>query len=119
MEIIIKATDAVEYLEIISPRTGLNYIEDFIGNTGALVNGEFTWDEEREAYLADQKVFDWWQEMVTIFQALEYRLHDLREEHGEEAVWNVTQTIDDPELPYFAGALNAALDAKFGEEAGS
>lgn len=59
MKIIIKETSVTETLSIIDPKTGIDYILDFIGNTGAFADNQFNYDEEFDAYICDQATFDW------------------------------------------------------------
>lgn len=116
MNILIKETLAVETLSIIDPKSGVDYISDFIGNTGALIDGQFAWDEEKNTYVCDQETFNWWNKVVGEHQALNYRIQDLTEEHGSEAVNDayIDQErchVDLEDLPY---QINTALDEAFG-----
>ena len=43
---------------------GAPYIADFAGNAGALSDGQFEWNEERDAYVCDQATYDWWAAVV-------------------------------------------------------
>ncbi|SMB89282.1 hypothetical protein SAMN05660772_02863 [Pasteurella testudinis DSM 23072] len=78
MEIIIRQTNKKESLTIIDPKTGCNYISDFIGNTGALNDGQFTYDDDKNAWICDQDTFDWWEYVVAENQALNYRIDALK-----------------------------------------
>ena len=116
MNIIIKETLAVETLSIIDPKSGVDYISDFIGNQGALSDGQFTWNDEKHAFECDQDTFDWWDKVVAEHQALGYRIQELAEEHGAEAVHNAyveheRSHVDLEDLPH---AINSALDEAFG-----
>jgi hypothetical protein len=115
MKIIIKETSAVETLSIIDPKSGVNYISDFIGNTGALNDGhQFEWDEDREAYVCDQETFDWWDTVVTANQSLDDRIIELVKEHGSEAVYEVIHAAGSVDLENHAANVNHALDEAFG-----
>jgi hypothetical protein len=113
MNIIIKETAATETLSIIDPKTGVDYIIDFIGNTGALRN-EFDRDEERDVFICDQETFNWWYTVVTEHQALENRIHELINEHGSEAVYDVVHAAGSVDLEDHTGNVNQALDEAFG-----
>ena len=113
MKIIIKETSAVETLSIIDPKSGVDYISDFIGNTGALNDGQFEWDEDRDAYVCDQETFDWWDTVVTANQSLDDRIHELVEEHGSEAVYEVIRAAGSVDLEDHAANVNQALDEAF------
>lgn len=114
MKIIIKETSAIETLSIIDPKSGVDYISDFIGNTGALIDGQFEWDEDRDAYVCGQDTFDWWSVVVTVNQELNDRIHDLVQEHGSEKVYEVIHAAGSVDLEDHAVNVNQALDEAFG-----
>ncbi|AKG37826.1 hypothetical protein VK70_17120 [Paenibacillus durus ATCC 35681] len=118
MKITIKETGKSEALSIIDENTGVDFIQDFIGNYGALSDGQFTFDEETGTYIADQDTFDWWDKVVTDQTALEARIAELKEEHGYEAVDEVVNEATSVDLEDLAAAVNKALDEEFGEPAG-
>ena len=115
MKCIIKETGAVEDLSIFDPKTGLDYTRDFIGNTGALGDGQFTWDDERNGYVCDAETFAWWDTVVRENQALERRIADLAQRHGTDAVYMVVQAAGSVDLEDLASNINAALDEAFAE----
>ena len=115
MNIIIKETNVQESLEIIDPRTGINWIQDFIGNTGALSDGQFVWDDEQDAYICDQDTFDWWSKVVSDNESLENRIHELSQQHGGDAVSAVVSDAANVDLEQLAASVNEALDDAFGE----
>lgn len=114
MNIIIKETAAVETLSIIAPDSGTDYIADFVGNAGGFVDGQFVWDEERDAYVCDKHTFDWWADVVEANQALDDRIHDLVQEYGAEKVYEVVHAAGSVDLEDHAGNVNQALDEAFG-----
>lgn len=114
MKIIIKETSALETLSIIDPKSGVNYISDFIGNTGALIDGQFEWDEDRDAYLCSQETFDWWDAVVTSNQSLNNRIQKLVQEHDPQTVYEVINASRSVDLEDHAANVNHALDEAFG-----
>ena len=114
MKIIIKETSAIGALSIIEPKTGLEYIIDYIANSGALIDGQFEWDEDREAYVCDQATYDWWTAVVADNQALANRIYALEQEHGVDAVWDVIGGVGAVDLGDHAEAVNNALNDAFG-----
>lgn len=117
MKIIIKETNEVKELSIIDPNSGVDYIDDFIGNTGALNDGQFLWDDEddaADAYICDQETFDWWDKVVSDNQALEDRIHALQQEHGYDAVHDAVMDSYANDLEDHADCVNQALDEAFG-----
>ena len=116
MKIIIKETSAIETLSIIDPKSGFDYIYDLIGNTGALSDGQFVWNEDRNAYVCTQETFDWWYAVVTAHQSLDNRIHKLVQEHDSETVIRAgsVDLVDLVGLAYLAMNVNQALDEAFG-----
>ena len=77
MHIIIKETGELEELAIQCQRSGVDYIQDFIGNAGGFSNNNFikfdelsdaekeTYKEQDdEYYYASQEDFAWWKHVV-------------------------------------------------------
>jgi hypothetical protein len=114
MKIIIKETSEVKALSIIDPKSGVDYISDFIGNTGALIDGQFEWDEDRDAYVCNQDTYEWWNTVVTANQSLENRIHDLVQDHGSKTVYDVIQATSSVDLEDHAANVNQSLDEAFG-----
>lgn len=115
MKIIIKETQKIETLSFIDPNTGVDCIADFVvGNTGALIDGQFEWDEDHDAYVCSQDTFNWWDEVVASNQELVNRTHELVKEHGSEAVYNAIHEAGSVYLEEYAANANKALDEAFG-----
>ena len=112
MELFIKETGAIETLAIIDPRTGCDYIFDFMGNTGAFTR-EFEKTDENADFAISQADYDWWAKVVADNQALENRIAELVAEHGYDRVMDVV-TSNSSDLEDYAAAANAALDEEFG-----
>ena len=45
---------------VIRSENGIEWTNDLVGNAGAFIDGQFTWSEEDDAYIADQATYDWW-----------------------------------------------------------
>ncbi len=112
MKIIIKETGAKEELCIIDPNTGCNYIADFIGNAGGF--RDFEYNEGEDAYETTMDAFIWWEKVISDNQELDYRLANLKEQHGAEVVNDVISGVS-VDLEDHASAMNTALDEAFGE----
>ena len=110
MKIIIRETNAAEELSIIDPDNGVDYIADFIGNTGALMDGQFEWDEELDAQVCDQATFDWWDTVVDDNQELTDRIHEMLKIYDQDAVYKVIGENSNVDLEDHASVINAALD---------
>lgn len=109
MKIIIKETGATETLSIIDPVSGVDYIADFVGNTGAFIDGQF-FDNDNDELSCTQDTFDWWSRVVDENQELNYRIQDLIKEHGQDAIYDAIAGAGDVDLGDSAGSINQALD---------
>lgn len=113
MKLYIKETGKIETLSIIDPKTGCDYIFDFVGNTGAFDREFKKTDNENVDFAISQADYNWWEKVVADNQALENRIAELAAEHGYGRVMDaVTSTNSD--LEDYAATANAALDEEFG-----
>ena len=80
-----------------------------MGNAGGFVNGDFEKDEESGDLLCSQETFEWWDRVITENQELEYRIFDLKEEFGSEAIDEILHDIS-CDLEDFASVANNAFD---------
>lgn len=114
MNIIIKETNATETLSIIDSRTNVNYVSDFIGNTGDLDNGQFVYDEDQDAYICDQDTFDWWEKVLADHQEVDDRIKSLSDQFGVDEINHIISKAnvfaDLEDQPAF---INNALDEAF------
>jgi hypothetical protein len=82
MKIKIKQTGEIKRLDIYDRQTGVNWAQDLIGNTGALIDGQFVWSDEDDAYLADQNTYDWWAQYIADSEATESEAEALAADLG-------------------------------------
>lgn len=115
MNIKIKETGKQETLELIDRKTGVYWEGDLIGNYDGLGDGDhqFKYDEDSDTYICSQDTFDWWQKVLADQQELEDRLEELKEEHGNETVSKVLESVGSYDLEDQAAAINAVLDEAF------
>ena len=92
MKLFFRETGVIETLAIIDPRTGCDYIFDFMGNTGAFTR-EFEKTDENADFAISQADYDWWAKVVADNQALENRIAELAAEHGYDRVMDVVISI--------------------------
>lgn len=117
MQIIINETNAHETLTMNHPGTDVDCVTDFVGNNGALADGQFVRDDDADAYRCDQETYEWWARVISEHEALEERIYELRDEHGWDAVQDAIGNAADCDLEDIPANVNAALDEAFGEEA--
>ena len=113
MKLYIKETGKIETLSIIDPKTGCDYIFDFVGNTGAFDREFEKTDNENADFAISQADYDWWAKVVADNQALDYRIADLVAKHGYDRVMDAVMDASS-DLEDDAAAANAALDEEFG-----
>jgi len=89
MDVKIKETGKIESLGIIDRSSGVNWVTDLIGNTGALSDGQFAWSEEDNAYITDQDTYDWWAEYISDTEQTESDVTETAEKLGidESVIW--------------------------------
>jgi len=80
MTIKINETNVIVELDLTDPRSGQNWILDFIGNTGAFNDGQFTYDDENDIYVCSQETFDWWKNIVIKYEVADELTYDFEQE---------------------------------------
>ena len=117
MKIFIADTNKVETLSLIDAQYGCNYVQDFIGNHGGLDATEkeigFHFNSESDMWETNQAEFDWWDAEIEEYQMLEYRIAELVNIHGIEAVWAIINDVP-AELSDLVDVVNEALYEAFG-----
>lgn len=107
MQVKIKETGNVEELEIIDPKTGLDWAADMTGN-----DENFEYDEDEGVRVCDQETFDWWHDLIQRYQKADNRLHEIREsQDDDQALYNHIDTFTGVDLENYPEALHQALDA--------
>lgn len=78
MKITIIETSEKEELKIIDPESGVNWANDLLGNHGALP------DYDDDTYHMSQADYDWWDDLITDYQAADDILSDIMSELNED-----------------------------------
>jgi hypothetical protein len=110
-------TGATESLSIIDPRSGCDYVIDYIGNAGAFEDGQFSRSNEDDEMECDQDTFDWWQNQIARQQAVDNRIDELCNEHGSDRVYAALHDAYSGEFESEPDEAMAALDDAFGAAA--
>lgn len=115
MTIITTDTNITSALGITDPRTGIDYVADYIGNTGAFCdpidNGGIEYDDDANVYRCTQATLDWWADHLEAMEAAELRLYHARQDYGYEDVdAYMSQAILGCDLEDMPAAIMAALD---------
>lgn len=93
MEFIINGTNERKELHYIDARTGVDCINDVIGNSGAI--GDYiTYDEDAGVYRINQEDYEWWDEYITQAQEDAEELARLREEFDQRDEYTGQYAID-------------------------
>lgn len=117
MTVKIRETGETVDLSIIDPKTGVNYIADFVGNTEAF-NREFAeYDHDNDYYIADEADVAWWQAVIEVHEHAGYVLaamDDTFDNDDYEAINRDLQDVMSGDLDVFA--TPADFDDWFREE---
>ena len=79
MKIFNNQTNTYETFNLIDIN-GINWVRDFIGNTGALNNGQFNWDDKLDAYICDNDTYNWWQNAINKQQWITNTEHEIKQQ---------------------------------------
>lgn len=98
---------AAHKLELIDPSTGINYLDDFIGNycPQIIKNGVISPID-----------FKWLSEIVEDIQKVDWRIFRLVKKYGMDRVHSITSKVDPKDVATYAERLNYSLDEEFGHE---
>lgn len=88
---------------------GNDWVNDFIGNTGALAD-EIVWDEEKNAFVAEEDAFDFWKKAVETQQLISNRIEEMNNQLGADAVSEALEDTDASDIPDEQANILAALD---------
>lgn len=114
MKVRIKETGSLETLSIIDPASGCDYVADYIGNTGALSDGQFARSGDDDVFECDQDTYDWWSAVLDRQAAVDERVESLKQEHGWERVYKALDGVDSVDFGDQPAAVMAALYEEFG-----
>lgn len=101
MYFIINETGERKELNYIDAETGVDCINDIIGNSGA-VGDYITYDEDAEAYRINRDDYDWWDTYITHAQEDTEELAHLREGLDRRDEYTGRSAIDDIISRYYA-----------------
>ena len=90
MNTMIRETKERKELGIIDPKTGMNWINDLIGNWNGFDDGQFEYDEELEVYVCSQETFDWWENFTKEYEKADFTVFEYKQEltDNEEQLFN-------------------------------
>ena len=94
LNVLIKETNQVKSLSIIDPKTGVDYIGDFIGNTGAFSREFEKIENDTAEYQTTEGDFEWWENVVATAQEADnliFENHDLITDDERTELDNVNE----------------------------
>ncbi|MCW3793795.1 hypothetical protein OM416_19565 [Paenibacillus sp. LS1] len=101
-------------LSMIDQITGVDWVNDFIGNHGAFNDGQFSLIEGSDVYVADQATFSWWAKVLTDHQAQAERISDVKSIVSDNSeVDRIVSAASECDLKDQAVRLIAALDEAY------
>ena len=99
MNIKIIETQEITKLSITDQASGCDWTKDFVGNSGALNDGQFELSSDGETYRATQDTFDWWQEACERNETIDKIKQELIKWHEDICECHTTNqnscTVDD------------------------
>jgi len=104
MTVKIRETDEMVELGIIDPKSGCNYIADFVGNTGAFDREFAEYDDDEECYIADAVDVEWWQDVIAVHEHVGYVIDAMDDPISYEDSVTIQQIVQDVmsgDLDYF------------------
>lgn len=109
MKVKIKETGEIRELSVVDPRTGVDWIQDFVGNAGALIDGQFTAQDDG-TYVASKGTFEWWEKAANEHQAMDERIEELSDLYGSDVITNIVSLVADVDLEDLPSVVNRELD---------
>lgn len=116
MHVKVIETGEFKTLRLIDPDSGVDFVNDFVGNGSGFENKDFVYNHEDDVFESTAQAFNWWNQVISDQQELIERIDALKEEHGSDAVNEVLESIGGHDLEDDAAVVNAALDEAFGGE---
>ena len=118
MNIQIIETSARETLSILDPKSGMDFIQDLMGNHDALPD----YNDDLDAYEMTQADFDWWLDLTARYEKQDHRMHKIRKDADDrdafDSAWesyNASNDLDD--LPSYMEQFCDAWEAGEFEDA--
>ena len=100
MRIKITESEEIKELEIINPKTGIDYINDFLIKHGGFESIKFS--ETEDMYVTDQENFSRWDDIIKRYQEVDDRYFNVKQElpwekseEMEQQVANVAGDLED------------------------
>lgn len=101
MKFLINETGEKKELYYIDIKTGIDCIDDVIGNSGA-IGDTIIYDENTETYRINQTDYNWWNEYITHAQEDAEELAHLRKELDQQDEYTGQSAIDSIISQYYA-----------------
>jgi hypothetical protein len=80
MKVTIIETKKAETLNIIDPKSGMDWTNDLLGNHGGLPE----YNDETDSYHMTQESFNWWNNLIEKYEAADYRCFEIKSMLSEE-----------------------------------
>ena len=103
MEIKIKETGEVEELNIIDPKSGLNWIGGMLDNADAI---DWQKIEGEEVATMSQEDYEWWVDYVSSYQEADNKLNEYKRDDQQK----ILEAVGSPEFNDWPAAVMFAID---------
>lgn len=85
MRVKIKETGEIKEIGITDPKTGLNYVSDFVGNAGGFLE-DFENVDGEDYYLATAETVEWWEKVIEVHEYVKEVVHVIENSDGVDGV---------------------------------
>ena len=112
MKVYIKDQEQYQTLAIADSDKGDNLALDYITQAEAIIKGQFTCDEEHQAYLCEAAAFDWWEEHFEEVKNAWERIAQLKKSYPGlvDKIDTAIDTVSNAEYEFYPKRLNQSLD---------
>jgi len=110
-------TKQIIALELID-KNGVNWIKDYIGNTGgfgSLQDGLIEYDQDNDIYLADTETINWWIDIIDRQKNVDEEIDNIRQNFGDEIAEQLISNSADGDLESTINGIEFAINQFYGE----
>jgi hypothetical protein len=103
LKVRIQETGELKELTMVDATNGVDMVGDFIGNSGAFIDGQFVLDEEvdddglyvcDDTYVCSQETFDWWKRIIREVKTAEEIKNDFTSRIYDKYEYEAAQKIE-------------------------
>ena len=105
-EIIIKETNKIKRIEVIDPKTGLDWSGNLIGNAAPEIEG---YDDEGRMIMTEE-TFDWWETYCIAYENADKALYEYMQDRENDDLEKFADYISGIEFNDLPGAMRSFIE---------